>query len=220
MGRIDFYKARGRASYLKYTLNARTEEILALIRRHLQAGGGVKRILDVGCADGLMTEELAKRISGCLFFGVERNTGFALGAHDVGNRYMYGDGCLLPVKDGSFDAVVVSAIFKHIPDPEAFIKELKRVLKKDGLIFICDPRPLMVRIGLLTGKFERRWLFNIWSLSDYARFFLMFGFQSLSGGYYMPPMPVPARFEALIKRLKLNFLFLHQAAVFKKTAAD
>lgn len=215
-----FYKDRTKASYLNYTLRSRTEEMLALLKRYLPSPARPLpgRILDIGCADCLMTEELTRKFRGFRVFGIERNTGFALGKAGGRNLYLYGDGCLLPIKDGSFDAVVVSALLKHIPDTEAFALEIARVLKKDGFVFICDPRPLMIWIGLLTGKFERRWLFNIWSLSDYTRFFSRFGFQALSAGYYMPPMPLPARLEALIKRLKLNVLLLHQAAVFKKAA--
>jgi ubiquinone/menaquinone biosynthesis C-methylase UbiE len=45
----------------------------------------------------------------------------------------------IPLKNGSVDYVVANAILEHIPDEAATVTEWKRILKKDGKMFITVP---------------------------------------------------------------------------------
>lgn len=49
------------------------------------------------------------------------------------------DGSRLPFPPGVFDAVISEAVIEHVKDPGAFVSELKRVLKKGGVVFIVAP---------------------------------------------------------------------------------
>ncbi|UKO95806.1 class I SAM-dependent methyltransferase [Nostoc sp. UHCC 0870] len=44
----------------------------------------------------------------------------------------------LPYEDGSFDLVISNSLVHHLPNPLPFFKELKRVLKPHGGIFLRD----------------------------------------------------------------------------------
>jgi ubiquinone/menaquinone biosynthesis C-methylase UbiE len=44
----------------------------------------------------------------------------------------------LPYSDGQFDMVISNSLVHHLPDPVPFFKEIKRVLKSEGAIFIRD----------------------------------------------------------------------------------
>ncbi|MGE5656773.1 MAG: class I SAM-dependent methyltransferase [Actinomycetota bacterium] len=44
----------------------------------------------------------------------------------------------MPYPDSSFDLVISNSILHHLPDPLPFLKELKRVLKPNGSIFLRD----------------------------------------------------------------------------------
>jgi len=44
----------------------------------------------------------------------------------------------LPYEDGYFDMVISNSLVHHLPDPLPFFKELKRVVKSNGGIFIRD----------------------------------------------------------------------------------
>ena len=46
------------------------------------------------------------------------------------------DGKTFPFKDEAFDAVIFFDVLEHIPKPDLTVKEISRVLKKKGLIFI------------------------------------------------------------------------------------
>lgn len=49
------------------------------------------------------------------------------------------DAFSLPYKDSSFDLVVASEVIEHVHDPEGFVKELSRVVKKGGQLIITTP---------------------------------------------------------------------------------
>jgi SAM-dependent methyltransferase len=46
----------------------------------------------------------------------------------------------LPFADTSFDCVICSEVLEHIPDHEAAVKELIRILKPEGTLVISVPR--------------------------------------------------------------------------------
>lgn len=45
----------------------------------------------------------------------------------------------IPVKKSSFDAILCTEVFEHVPDPIAAIKEFKRILKVNGKLIITAP---------------------------------------------------------------------------------
>ena len=53
-------------------------------------------------------------------------------------RLVPGDGTL-PYADGEFDAVMISDCLEHVPDPERYLKETARVLKRGGRLIACVP---------------------------------------------------------------------------------
>ena len=44
-----------------------------------------------------------------------------------------------PLKDEEFDAILCFETLEHIPEPEVFVKELERVLKKNGMLILTTP---------------------------------------------------------------------------------
>lgn len=45
----------------------------------------------------------------------------------------------IPVRDKSFDAILCTEVFEHIPDPIAAIKEFRRILKMNGKLIVTAP---------------------------------------------------------------------------------
>jgi ubiquinone/menaquinone biosynthesis C-methylase UbiE len=49
------------------------------------------------------------------------------------------DAAVLPFADGCFDVVVCSELLEHVQDPPRVLREVYRVLRKDGILLICVP---------------------------------------------------------------------------------
>jgi len=49
------------------------------------------------------------------------------------------DGEILPFADQSFDLVLLIGVLHHLVDQDACLKEVQRVLRKGGRVFICEP---------------------------------------------------------------------------------
>ena len=55
-------------------------------------------------------------------------------------RAVRGDAYALPFEDGAFDAVVAAEVLEHLPEDEAAMAELFRVLRPGGLLAVTVPR--------------------------------------------------------------------------------
>lgn len=80
----------------------------------------------------------------------------------------------LPFSDQTFSKVICSEVLEHLPDPVATLRELRRVLKDDGVLAITVPNhryPLLfdplnwVREHLGLGHFssQNEWLGGLWA---------------------------------------------------------
>lgn len=65
-------------------------------------------------------------------------------------RFEQADACALPYEDNSFDVVIIANALHIIPAPEEALAEIRRVLKKDGIIvapnFIHDNKSKVSKI--------------------------------------------------------------------------
>ncbi len=58
--------------------------------------------------------------------------GLQTGSWDTSKMDIVSDITSIPVKDGTFDAVLCTEVFEHVPDPQAALAELYRILKNGG----------------------------------------------------------------------------------------
>ncbi len=99
-------------------------------------------VADIGCGSGVFTNILRER--GYVSFGIDLSQGMVRsGKKRYPNvPFIAGDAEALPFPDESLDAVMLSAIVHHLPDPVGCARETHRVLKPGGRFFAFDPNRL------------------------------------------------------------------------------
>lgn len=106
--------------------------------------------LDFGCGDGIVLRQNAAVRPDFKYYGVDVRD-FSHEVPDYVTFTTY-NGKTLPYPDKSFDIITVNHVFEHIKDPREILMELKRVLKKNGHIYIEVPNRRSLW-GKPNGKF-------------------------------------------------------------------
>lgn len=101
-------------------------------------------ILDVGCGGGANIAKMLKDVSGSVVDGLDYSAESVAFSKKTNAAYLgkrctihQGDVSSLPYSDHSLDYVTAFETIYFWPDPDAAFKEIKRVLKSDGVLFIC-----------------------------------------------------------------------------------
>jgi len=106
---------------------------------------GRNRIADVCCGTGAMFPLLGDRILAGLDF---TRAMLAVAAANAGARLTEGDAQKIPFQSETFDAAIIVYSVRNIPDVLSALKELHRILQKDGLVAILD-------FGVPEGKLRK-----------------------------------------------------------------
>lgn len=103
-----------------------------------------KVVLDIASGSGYGTKILAE--SAKYIYGVDVNeTAINYSKKHYSGKnieYLVGDGESIPIGDASVDVVVTFETIEHIKDYKKFLKEVGRVLKKDGLLILSTPNDI------------------------------------------------------------------------------
>ncbi|MEW6476353.1 MAG: methyltransferase domain-containing protein [Actinomycetota bacterium] len=121
------------------------EQILPLAAEWLR---GADRVLDVGTGEGQLARLAVKGGAG-LVLGVDPTWGQLTTARERagGPVYARGAAAALPVRSGSFDAVVACLVFEHIVDYAEAIGDVARVLRPGGRFLFFLNHPLLQTPG-------------------------------------------------------------------------
>jgi len=119
--------------------------------------GSAKRVLEVGCSVGHVTEHLVAR--GNDLVGIEIDPDAAAEARRYATRVHVLDIDLVPVSDveeGPFDVIVLGDVLEHLRDPAAAMRDLAGLLTPDGSFVISVPNVghVDVRLMLMHGRWE------------------------------------------------------------------
>jgi 2-polyprenyl-3-methyl-5-hydroxy-6-metoxy-1,4-benzoquinol methylase len=115
------------------------ERALRWVSRHLPAGGGLS-LLEIGCGFGHLLVRLRER--GFRVAGIEPNERAAAYARDAQGLTV---ACSTverlagPVRDQSYDAVLMIQTLEHLPDPLAALSTVRSLMASDGRLFVEVP---------------------------------------------------------------------------------
>ena len=120
----------------------------------LRIGPGA-RVLDVGCGTGVLLPALAELVGSTgKVVGLDYSPDLLVKARDRVRDAGYeavvelveGDAGHLDFETGSFDAAHVERVLIHLPDADAAIREMRRVVRPGGWVVAAEPDNAGIRI--------------------------------------------------------------------------
>lgn len=130
--------ARWRASQLGRITDALERDLILELIGRIDG----KQVLDVGCGDGVLSFELARR--GANVTGLDADPTMIAAARKRGEaervsvRLVEGHVERLPFADASHDIVVAVTVLCFVPDASAAVAEMARVLRPDGRLVVGE----------------------------------------------------------------------------------
>lgn len=163
----------GKRSYLLKTF----DELLSEVERYKKGG----KILDIGCAAGFFLEIAKSR--GWEPYGVEISDFSSRYAREKIGLYIY-TGTLVQARfpNDFFDAITMFETIEHFPNPLSELNEVKRILRKNGILAIKAPN---------AGCYKARWNKN--------------NFEALNIPYHLCHF-TPKTLKRLLKKAGLSIL--------------
>ena len=114
-----------------------------------------KKILDFGSNDCYFSKQFNKNY---LYYGVDTNKDLLKKKTKIHSKnFLFLKNTKLPFKKDFFDCVVLSHVIAHIYKPQGLFKEIKKVLKKDGVLIIVSPNKFYKFFYFFFNLFNKYW---------------------------------------------------------------
>jgi SAM-dependent methyltransferase len=162
----EFYRSEETFGGESDAVDNRQRHVLNMIN---QMQGSIA-LLDFGCGTGFFKKGLR---SGIEYFGCDIG-GATLENESI--RKITDDS--IPFADDSFDVVYAGEVIEHLVDTDSFMREARRVLKKDGLLIVTTPNLAC-------------WINRVMLVLGYQPYFTELSFEDKTLGR----MPILRRFE-------------------------
>ena len=105
--------------------------------RHLPRPAVSARLLDVGCGNGTFLRDM--RAAGWEVWGIDPDPQAVATARETGASVEQGLLTDETFPPESFDAVTLSHVIEHLPDPAATLSICRRLLKPGGVLWVATP---------------------------------------------------------------------------------
>lgn len=116
----------------------------------------IKSVIDLGCGDGIFIRSLKKEFSHIKVVGIDISPRRINGLKNIFPKesFFVRDVCDTKIKN-HFDLVYSSQVIEHVSDDKKMIKEMYKLLKKDGILFCSSviKKPWAVYQYKNKGKF-------------------------------------------------------------------
>ncbi|HUS60103.1 MAG TPA: class I SAM-dependent methyltransferase [Nevskiaceae bacterium] len=147
--RIDYYGKPAANSSIDWKLIKVHKNRVIYLSRFLSKN---KSLLDVGCGRGTFLK--CAQDAGFKIWGVDKSKKFIEFVKKMGVEAF---NSLSEVKDESFDCVTSFDVIEHTFNPKTFILEIKRKLKKRGILMMTTPNSEGISAKILKGRW---WVLN------------------------------------------------------------
>lgn len=188
-------------------------EPLAIDLVRVAALGKDDRVLDVACGTGIVARLASREVEGTgSVAGLDPNPGMLAVARstappDVSIEWHEAGAEAMPFQDGSFDVVLCQMGLQFVPDKEAALREMRRVLAPKGRLILNVPGPTPRIFRIMSKALARHvgdeaamFVDHVFSLHDAAEIRELIrgaGFEDVSVEADTKSLPLPAPSEFL-----------------------
>jgi len=112
-----------------------------ILMRHLQSAYALPsagRMLDIGCGNGNILRGFARNFPHWKLSGIDSSGRWRDVIMSIPGVENF-EADLLSLGEQKFDAIVMSHVLEHIPDPAAYLRGLHRYLTPNGALFVAVP---------------------------------------------------------------------------------
>ena len=116
--------------YFRNPVQLEKESILLAMQKVSTFAKG--NLLDIGCGEKPYAHLFTDKVASYLGTDI-----------DLGNSKQVdicADSLTLPVKSSSVETVISNQVIEHVKSPEAFLKEITRILKPNGVLIVTAPQ--------------------------------------------------------------------------------
>jgi len=132
-----------RNGFLSSISEERAEERISILKELLENDLKTKKILEIGSGSGILIAKLIMEGAEC--YGIEpdekmcMSSSYIFQKNDIDIKVVRAIGENIPFKGDYFDLIISFQVVEHVEDVESVIRETKRLLKKNGLIYFVIP---------------------------------------------------------------------------------
>ena len=148
--------------YLRFLKHTGRREVIDYLSPHLRPG---LRVLDMGCGPGFVSAWLAEAVAPGELYGIDiEPSQIEMSKHLAAERgydnasFRVADIVDLPFEDGFFDVACCNDVLAYVPDTQAALSEVKRILKPGGVVgcreIIVDSSFAHPELGVMRRGFE------------------------------------------------------------------
>jgi ubiquinone/menaquinone biosynthesis C-methylase UbiE len=217
MDYVEYYQDREKKKDLGYRLRRRTYEVIKAIMKH--KGKQIGTVLDVGCAEGLMLQGIAKKIRFKKAIGIDNNPQLLKLAKKTPFKLINADAHKIPLPANSIDVIVATAVIEHVKRPRKVMQEFRRVLRKGGICILTSPNPVFDTIGSFVGLLKDDTHYETFNLKKLKKLLKSQNFKVLEAKRFMiSPIGCPGeiKIEKVLRKTGLSFTMCNQLIVGKK----
>lgn len=149
----NFQKYQNKNRLHRYLLRVFLDEVCKFVERTR-----CETVLDVGCAEGFVLNELFQRGVAARLIGIDVDAAaIARGKQLFPHLDLrHGDGLQIDAIDGSYDLVLALEILEHLNEPELLLAELRRVSRRHCIVSVPH-EPWFCLANLARLKNVSRW---------------------------------------------------------------
>ena len=114
-----------------------------------------KIILDYGSNDCYFSKQFNKNF---LYYGVDTNKDLLKKENKIYSKnFIFLKSKKLPFNKNFFDCIILSHVIAHVYKPYSLLRELKKILKKDGILIIISPNKFYKFFYFFINLFNKYW---------------------------------------------------------------